>query len=36
MLNDEAGLGQSVERLTGQREIADSITEAGSILRFLK
>ena len=27
---------QSVERLTAEREVAGSITEAGSILRFLK
>ena len=31
-----AGLAQSVERLTAEREVADSIPGAGSLLRVLK
>ena len=31
-----AGLAQSVERLTAERKVADSIPGAGPILRVLK
>ena len=36
MLVTVAGIAQSVERLTAEREVAGSIPGAGSLLRVLK